>query len=183
MSWLIRPGWRPSGHRRPPGHPASRGVPVEARNAWVGDLAVHRRSAYPHREPAAPAAIPDCVGGEFVCDEHDVGGTAFRHARGHRAGKYRLAQYVKGIRVKFVLKHPCRLRVIAAPGGPLQSGTATLTAVLLACGTLGCDGWLLPAALRLGYPSLPARTPRGGRKKIRAKRSPTASGSGRAPVS
>jgi hypothetical protein len=73
-----------------------------------------------------------------VCDEHDVRGTAFRHARGHRAGKYRLAQYVKGTRVEFLLQHR-RLRVIAAPGGPLQSGTATLTAVLALCGTLGCD--------------------------------------------
>src|SRR6185437_11282626 len=130
MSWLIRPGWRPSGHRRAPARRASRGVPVEAWNAWVGDLAVHRPCGYPDTEPAAPAAVPDCVGGEFVCDEHDIGGTAFRHARGHRAGKYRLALYVQGIRVEFLLKHRCRLRVIAAPGGPLQSGTATLTAVL-----------------------------------------------------
>jgi hypothetical protein len=36
-------------------------------------------------------------------DEHDASGTAFRHARGHRAGKYRLAQYVKGTRVEFLL--------------------------------------------------------------------------------
>jgi hypothetical protein len=51
-----------------------------------------------------------------------------------------LRRYVQGIRVKFLLQHRCRLCVIAAPGGPLQSGTATLTAVLVACGTLGCDG-------------------------------------------
>jgi hypothetical protein len=66
---------------------------------------VHRPCGYPDTDPAAAAAVPDCVGGKFVCDEHDVGGTAFRHARGHRAGKYRLAQYVKGTRVEFLLQH------------------------------------------------------------------------------
>jgi hypothetical protein len=48
------------------------------------------------------AAVADCVGGEFVRDEHDVSSTAVRHARGHRAGKYRFAQYVKGTRVEFL---------------------------------------------------------------------------------
>lgn len=132
MSWLIRPVWRPSGHRRAPARRASWGVPVEAWNAWVGDLTVQRACGYPDTEPPAPSAVPDCVGGEFVCDEHDVGGTAFRHARGYRAGKYRLTQYVELSRVEFLLQHRCRLRVIAEPGGPLQSGTATLTAVLVA---------------------------------------------------
>jgi len=102
MSWLIPPGWRPSGHHWALALSASREVPVQARNARVCELAVQRPGGYPDTEPAASAAVADCVGGEFVRDEHDVSGTAFRHARGHRAADGRFAQYVEGTRVEFL---------------------------------------------------------------------------------
>jgi hypothetical protein len=40
-----------------------------------------------------------------VCNEHDLGGTAFRHARGRRVGEYRFAQHVKALDVEVLFQH------------------------------------------------------------------------------